>query len=82
MGELKYQPLKREQVIDAIERKNRSNPPIFLHKFWGVGLAEKYGDALTNLAAQYPDDVFAAWHIQPGFEQSTTKNPNYRFGYK
>ena len=82
MSELKYKPLTKEQVIDAIERKKFTIPPMFLHKFWGAGLLDKYGNSLTELASQYPDDVFAAWHTQPGFDKSTTDNPNYRFGYK
>ena len=36
--------LSRQEVIDAVERRGCKNPPAFLHKFWGMGLQEKYGD--------------------------------------
>ncbi len=35
-------PLSRRQVIDAIERRGCFTVPAYMHKFWGVGLEEKY----------------------------------------
>lgn len=39
--------LSRQEVIDAVERRGCKNPPAFLHKFWGMGLEEKYGERLS-----------------------------------
>ena len=52
--------LTREEVIQAIERKGGSKIPLVLHKWWGQGLYKKYGKALDEMAADYPDDIFTA----------------------
>lgn len=74
--------LTRQEVIDAVERKGCKNPPAFLHKFWGSGLEEKYGESLVQLAEQYPDDVCHVFYTEPGYDVSPTDNPEYRFGFK
>ena len=74
--------LTREEVIQAIERKGGSKIPLVLHKWWGQGLYKKYGKALDEMAADYPDDIFTAWHVTPGEQKSNTANPEYRWGYK
>lgn len=76
------QPLSREEVINAIERKDGSKVPLVLHKWWGVGLYEKYGEGLNKMADNFPDDIFFIFYTQPGETVSTTKSPNYRWGYK
>lgn len=76
------EPLTREEVIKAIERKGGSKVPLVFHKWWGQGLREKYGTALTEMAAKYPDDILAVFYTNPGDEKSYTSNPNYRWGYK
>lgn len=76
------EPLSREEVIKAIERKGGKNIPLFLHKFWGAGLMDKYGSKLEELASNYPDDIFDAWYLEPGFHISSNNNPSYRWGYK
>ena len=74
--------LSRQEVINAVERKGCTNPPAFLHKFWGMGLEEKYGKQLTELADLYPDDICSVFYTEPGYDVSPTENPEYRFGYK
>lgn len=37
-------PMNRQEVIDAIERRGCKAVPAYMHKFWGVGLEEKYGE--------------------------------------
>lgn len=73
----------KKQVKDAIERKSTENViPLGLHKFWGVGLPDKYGAALAETADKYPDDVLLAFYNAPGEHLSTNANPSYRWGYK
>ena len=74
--------LDRQTVIDVIERKNRSVHPLVFHKWWGEGLFEKYGESLNEIANKYPDDIFKAGHLHPGFDKSTNDNPEYRWGFK
>ena len=74
--------LSRQEVIDAVERRGCKNPPAFLHKFWGMGLQEKYGEQLNKLADLYPDDICSIFYTEPGYDVSPTQNPEYRFGFK
>jgi len=78
------QPLTKQQVIEAIERTSPGNAevPLFMHKFWGVGTEEKYGEELYKVANKYPDDIFTAWSIMPGRDKSVVADPNYKYGYK
>lgn len=76
------EPLSREEVIKAIERKGGSKIPLVLHKWWGVGLYEKYGNTLHELAVKYPDDIFIAWYTPPGEDVSPILNKSYRWGFK
>lgn len=76
-------PLSKEEVIAAIERKGSGvKIPLVFHKWWGAGLEDKYGGALGDMAAHYPDDIFTAWYNCPGDTRSTTKTPSYRWGFK
>ena len=77
------EPLTREEVVKAIERKGGSRIPLVFHKWWGQGLIERYGeDRLKKLADNYPDDIFAVFYNAPGEPVSTNNNPSYRWGYK
>jgi len=76
------QPLTKQEVIDAIERKGGSKIPLVFHKWWGTGLEDKYGSKLTEMASKYPDDIFSVFYNCPGETVSTTKTPSYRWGYK
>lgn len=74
--------LCRQAVIDAIERRGCEHVPVYMHKFWGVGLEEKYGKRLTELASRFPDDICDVFYMEPGYDVSPNGNPEYRFGYK
>ncbi|HPT79365.1 MAG TPA: uroporphyrinogen decarboxylase family protein [Candidatus Atribacteria bacterium] len=76
------EPLSRREVINAIERKGCDRVPLVFHKWWGEGLVEKYGERLTKMSERFPDDIFIAWHLEPGFETSPNSNRSYRLGYK
>ena len=76
------EPLPTAEVIKAIERTGGGNIPLVVHKWWGVGLQEKYGSRLTEMASHYPDDIFAAFYTAPGDDKSTLPNPAYRWGYR
>lgn len=60
----KIQPLSREDVIKAIERKNPPRIPLVWAKWWGEGLVEQYGDRLKELE-RYPEDVVRLWLKNP-----------------
>lgn len=55
-----YEPLTRDEVIKAVERKNPSRIPLIMAKWWGEGLTEQYGDRLKKFS-KYPDDVVSLW---------------------
>lgn len=77
------EPLTREEVVSAIERKGGSKIPLVFHKWWGNGLSERYGEErLKGLASNYPDDIFVVFYNCPGEDKSTNNNPSYRWGYK
>lgn len=76
------QPLSKQEVINAIERKGGDKIPLVFHKWWGTGLEEKYGDKLNELASKYPDDIFSIFYNAPGETISTTDTPSFRWGYK
>jgi hypothetical protein len=42
------EPLSREDVVKAIERKGGSRIPLVFHKWWGNGLVDKYGAKLID----------------------------------
>lgn len=75
--------LPKQAVVKVIERKGAAEAvPLLFHKWWGNGLEEKYGKALYDMAAQYPDDILIAPFITPGEDVSKTGNPDYRWGYR
>lgn len=76
------EPLSREEVINAIERKGGHKIPLVFHKWWGTGLENKYGDGLNEIASKYPDDIYAVFYNCPGEPVSTTETLSYRWGYK
>lgn len=74
--------LTREQVINAIERKGCDRIPVVFHKWWGGDLVDKYGNALIDLVADYPDDIITVWYQEPGYDRSPNANIHYRLGYR
>lgn len=51
-----YEPLKREEIIRAVERTGPSRIPLVRAKWWGEGLRDQYGNRLKELD-RYPEDV-------------------------
>lgn len=76
------EPLNKEQVRRAVERRRPDAIPLMLHKWWNDETAKKYGDALTELAARYPDDVLSAPYRGPGDAHMLQKYPNYRWDHR
>jgi len=58
MSKQVWEPLPREEVIKAVERKNPSRIPLFFAKWWGEGLGEQYGERLREFD-RYSEDVRA-----------------------
>lgn len=58
------EPMTREDVVKAIERKNPSRIPLIRAKWWGEGLVRQYGDRLAGLN-RYPEDVAWLWMGNP-----------------
>ena len=55
-----YLPLPREEVINAIERRNPIRIPLVQARWWGEGLEEQYGKRLLDLE-RYPEDAAFLW---------------------
>ena len=51
-----WNPLPREDIVKAIEKKRPSRIPLIHAKDWGEGLVEQYGDRL-NRFDKYPEDA-------------------------
>jgi uroporphyrinogen decarboxylase len=49
-------PLSRDEVVAAVEGGNPSRVPLVRAKWWGEGLVEQYGDALSRFD-RIPEDV-------------------------
>lgn len=76
------EPLTREETTQVIERRGAArNIPLILHKWWGTGLVEKYGDDLMAIADRYPEDIVFTAYTYPGNEKSPIDNPSYRWGF-
>lgn len=60
-----YEPLERQEVIKAVERKGPRRVPVSMAKWWGEGLAEQYGKRLEEFD-KYPDDCVRVWVPMPG----------------
>jgi uroporphyrinogen decarboxylase len=56
----RWEPLSREEVIKAVERKRPSRIPLIHAKWWGEGLREQYGDRLKEFD-NYPTDFGMLW---------------------
>ncbi len=60
MSRKQWQPLPKEQVVRAVERKGPSRIPLVRAKWWGEGLEEQYGDRLREFD-RYPEDAAMLW---------------------
>ena len=54
-----FDPLPKEEVVRAIERRCPRRIPLVMAKWWGEGLGEQYGERLTAFD-RYPHDVVMA----------------------
>ena len=55
-----WQPLPREEVIKAVERKHPARIPLVRARWWGEGLGEQYGERLGEFN-KYPEDTATLW---------------------
>ena len=56
-----YQPLDKQEVIKAIERRCPTRRiPMIMAKWWGEGLEEQYGSELSRFD-KYPEDAVMLW---------------------
>ncbi len=51
-----WEPLPREEVIKAVERRNPARVPLVLAHWWGEGLWGQYGERLNEFG-RYPEDA-------------------------
>ncbi|MBS3734893.1 MAG: methylcobamide--CoM methyltransferase [Phycisphaerae bacterium] len=58
------EPLSREEVVKAVERRHPARVPIVAATWWGEGLIEQYGDRIGELDARYPEDA-VRMYIEP-----------------
>ena len=58
-----WEPLPREEVVKAVERRGPCRIPLVRAKWWGEGLEAQYGDRLKAFD-RYPEDVVQLW-IEP-----------------
>ncbi len=58
-----WQPLPREEVVKAVERRGPSRVPLAFAKWWGEGLHEQYGPRLRQFDRFCEDTVFI--HLAP-----------------
>lgn len=59
-----FEPLPREEVYKAIERRGPSRIPMILAKWWGHGLPDQYGTQLDRFD-RFPEDVVWLWTTNP-----------------
>lgn len=71
-----YQPLPRDEVIKAVERRGPARIPLVKAKWWGEGLEEQYGDRLTELD-RYNEDVEHIWLKDAFFDPAAWGLPWY-----
>ena len=55
-----WKPLSKQQIINAVERKNPERIPLVQAKWWGEGLYEQYGERLKAFD-RIPDDILFGW---------------------
>jgi uroporphyrinogen decarboxylase len=55
-----WEPLPREEVIKAVERRGPERIPLAFARWWGEGLVQQYGARLDELQ-RYPEDIRMLW---------------------
>ncbi len=62
-----YKPLKKEDVVSAVDGTWVIRPPVYMHKWAGEGLNDYHGeDAVREIFNRYPDDIVEGNIRQPG----------------
>ena len=61
------QSLPKEEVIKAVERRHPRRVPLVMHKWWGEGLGDQYGQRLAEFD-RYPADAVLV--LQPPLDVS------------
>ncbi len=51
-----YDPLPRDEVVKAVERRSPARVPLVMAKWWGEGLWDQYGERLRELD-RFPHDA-------------------------
>ncbi len=75
-------PLTLQQMTNVIDRKGGDIPrvPLFWHKFYNAGTAEKYGQELIDFGATIVDDCLDLRYVPPGdFEAFEGADPEYKW---
>lgn len=76
------EPYNAQVVKDVVELQDRSKAvPLAFHKWWGEGLREKYGTKLDEITRDIPEDVLIARYEEPGYWDSPTDDPDYRWAF-
>lgn len=73
------EPLKKDEVRKAVERRGGEAVPLLLHKWWNEETLKRHGAALDELEARYPNDILMAPYAAPGDPAVTEKHPEYRW---
>ncbi|MBM3216068.1 methylcobamide--CoM methyltransferase [Candidatus Poribacteria bacterium] len=55
-----FEPLPREEVTKAVERRYPSRIPLVRARWWGEGLWNQHGERLNELG-KYPEDTVTLW---------------------
>ncbi len=58
----KFEPLPKDEIIKAIERRNPTRVPLVRAKWWGDDLVDHFGDRIKEFD-RYPEDVVQLWII-------------------
>ncbi|MBT3377483.1 MAG: hypothetical protein HN742_03840 [Lentisphaerae bacterium] len=75
-------PLTLDQMRRVVERRGGDIPgvPLFWHKFYNAGTAEKYGDDLRDVSQTVVDDCISLNYVAPGnFQAPEGAPPEYRW---
>ncbi len=67
MSESVFEPLSRDQVVKAVERRGPARVPLVMAKWWGEGLGDQYGEQLSRFD-RIPTDAAMAMRtpLNPG----------------
>lgn len=61
-------PLSREDVRRAVERRGPTRPPTHMLRWYNSATHEKYGDELRRIGEPYPNDIVTGSYPQPDWK--------------